>query len=73
MVVFTFVIKEIKDLTPVRGQDGKISDTQGKNFWSPTRHRRVGDRIIKQLFPALAVNIIIDINDFIDTMTFCQT
>ena len=21
--------KEIKDLTPVRGQDGKISDTQG--------------------------------------------
>jgi hypothetical protein len=26
---------EIKDLTPVRGQDGKISDTQGKDFWSP--------------------------------------
>jgi hypothetical protein len=27
----------IKDLTPVRGQDGKISDIQGKDFWSPTR------------------------------------
>jgi hypothetical protein len=29
--------QDIKDLTPVRGQDGKISDTQGKDFWSPTR------------------------------------
>ena len=28
---------DIKNLTPVRGQDGKISDTQGKDFWSPTR------------------------------------
>jgi hypothetical protein len=36
--------KEIKDLTPVRGHDGKISDTQGKDFWSPTRFRRVGDQ-----------------------------
>jgi len=37
-------IEEIKDLTPVRGQDGKISDTQGKDFWSPTRLCRVGDQ-----------------------------
>ena len=29
--------KYIKDLTPGRGQDGKIADTQGKDFWSPTR------------------------------------
>ena len=29
--------RDIKDLTPVRGQDEKISDTQGKDFWSPTR------------------------------------
>jgi len=36
--------KDIKDLTPVRGQDGKISDTQGKDFWSLTRLRRVGDQ-----------------------------
>jgi hypothetical protein len=36
-------IWEIKGLTPVRGQDGKISDTQGKDFWSPTMLRRVGD------------------------------
>jgi hypothetical protein len=35
---------DIKDLTPVRGQDGKISDTQGKDFWSPTRLCRVGDQ-----------------------------
>jgi len=34
---------DIKNQTPVRGQDGKISDTQGKDFWSPTRLRRVGD------------------------------
>jgi hypothetical protein len=33
--------REIKDLTPVRGQDGKISDTQGKDFWSPTRLRHL--------------------------------
>ena len=33
--------KDIKDLTPVRGQDGKFSDTQGKYCWSPTRLRRV--------------------------------
>ena len=31
---FTNHKKDIKDLTPVRGQDGKISDTQGKDFWS---------------------------------------
>ena len=36
--------REIKDLTPIRGQDGKISDTQGKDFWSSTRLRRVGDQ-----------------------------
>ena len=39
--------KDIKDLTTVRGQDGKISNTQigqGKDFWSPTRLRRVGDQ-----------------------------
>ena len=36
--------RDIKDLTPVRGQDRKISDTQGKNFLSPTRLRRVGDQ-----------------------------
>jgi hypothetical protein len=34
----------MKDLTLVRGQDGKISDTQGKDFWSPTKHCRVGDQ-----------------------------
>jgi len=29
-----FFSEDIKDLTPVRGQDGKISDTQGKDFWT---------------------------------------
>jgi hypothetical protein len=37
-------ISEKKNQTPVRGQNGKISDTQGKDFWSPTRLRRVGDQ-----------------------------
>ena len=33
---FKFIWKDIKDLTPVRGQDGKISDTRGKDlYWSP--------------------------------------
>jgi hypothetical protein len=36
--------KDIKDIKPVRGQDRKISDTQGKDFWSPTRLCRVGDQ-----------------------------
>ena len=40
-VAFHTRVKDIKDLTPVRGQDGKISDTQGKDFWSPTRLCRV--------------------------------
>ena len=31
------ILRDIKDLTPVRGKYGKISDTQGKDFWSPTR------------------------------------
>ena len=32
------MFSEKKNQTPVRGQDGKISDTQGKDFyWSPTR------------------------------------
>ena len=35
---------DIKDLTLVRGQDEKISHTQGKDFWSPTRVRRVGNQ-----------------------------
>ena len=35
--------KDIKDQTPVRGQDEKTSDTQGKDFWSPKRLRRVGN------------------------------
>jgi hypothetical protein len=35
---------EKKNQIPVKGQDGKISDTQGKDFWSPTRLRRVGDQ-----------------------------
>jgi hypothetical protein len=34
----------IKDLTPVRGQDGKISVTLENEFWSPTRLSRVGDQ-----------------------------
>ena len=40
----TTSLRDVKDLTPVRGQDGKISDTQGKDFWFPTRLRRVGDQ-----------------------------
>ena len=48
---------DIKDLTPVRGQDGKISDTHGKDFWSPTRLRRVGDQYksfpwVSEIFPS---------------------
>ena len=38
------LVQDIKDLTPVRGQEWKISDTQGKDFWSPTRLCRVGDQ-----------------------------
>jgi hypothetical protein len=38
-------ISEKKNQTPVRGQDGKISDTRGKDFyWSPTRRSLVGDK-----------------------------
>ena len=33
-------VTDIKDLTPVRGQDGKISDTEGTDVWSLTRLRR---------------------------------
>ena len=49
--------KEIKDLTPVRGQDGKISDTRGKDFyWSPTRQSLVGDQKsfpwVSEIFPS---------------------
>ena len=36
--------EDIKYLTPVRGQNGNISDTEGKDFWSPTRFRRVGNQ-----------------------------
>ena len=49
--------KEIKDLTPVRGQDGKISDTRGKDFyWSPTRRSLIGDQKsfpwLSEIFPS---------------------
>jgi hypothetical protein len=47
----------IKDVTLVRGQDGKISDTQGKDFWSLTRLCRVGDQYksfprVSEIFPS---------------------
>ena len=56
-MIYSLQIKEIKDLTPVRGQDGKISDTQGKDFWSPTRLCRVGDQQksfprVSEIFPS---------------------
>ena len=36
---------EKKNQTPERGQDEKISDTRGKDFyWSPTRQSLVGDQ-----------------------------
>jgi hypothetical protein len=43
--------------TPVRGQDRKISDTRGKDFyWSPTRRSRVGDQKsfpwVSEIFPS---------------------
>jgi hypothetical protein len=34
--------KDIKDLTPVRGQEVKILDTQGKDFWRPIEIFPVG-------------------------------
>jgi hypothetical protein len=38
-------IREKKNQTPVRGQDGKISDTRGKDFyWSPTRRASLETR-----------------------------
>jgi hypothetical protein len=38
-------ISEKKNQTPVRGQDGKIPDTRGKDFyWSPPRQSLVGDQ-----------------------------
>ena len=52
--------QDIKDLTPVRGQDWKISDTQGKDFWSPTGLRRVGDQYksfprVSEIFPSCSL------------------
>ena len=39
------VFSEKKNQTSVRGQDGKISDTDGKDFyWSLTRRGLVGDQ-----------------------------
>ena len=38
------LVHNIMDLTPVRGLDGKISDTKGKDFWSTTNLSRVGDQ-----------------------------
>ena len=52
-----FLIGEKKNQTPVRGQDGKISDTHGKDFyWSPTRQSLVGDQKsfpwVSEVFPS---------------------
>ena len=50
-------VRDLKDVTPVRGQDGKISDTQGKDIWSLTRLRRFGDQYksfprVSEIFPS---------------------
>jgi hypothetical protein len=50
-------IREKKNQTPVRGQDGKISDTRGKDFyWSSTRTSLVGDQKsfpwVSNIFPS---------------------
>jgi hypothetical protein len=50
-------ISEKKNQTPVRGQEGKISDTRGEDiYWSPTRRRLVGDQKsfprVSEIFPS---------------------
>ena len=51
------MFSEKKNQTPVRGQDGKISDTRGKDFyWSPTLRRLVGEKKsfpwVSEIFPS---------------------
>jgi hypothetical protein len=53
----TKMFSEKKNQTPVRGQDGKISDTCGKDFyWSPTLRRLVGEKKsfpwVSEIFPS---------------------
>jgi hypothetical protein len=53
-------ISEKKNQTTVRGQDGKISDTRGKDFyWSPTRRSLVGDQKsfpwVSEIFPSCPI------------------
>ena len=50
-------ISEKKNQTPVRGQDGKISDTRRNDFyWSPIRRSLVGDQKsfpwVSEIFPS---------------------
>ena len=57
ILYFQSNISEKKNQTPVRGQDGKISDTSGKDFyWSPTRQILVGDLKsfpwVSEIFPS---------------------
>ena len=54
---FNKILVRKKSQTPVRGQDGKISDTRGKDFyWSPTRRSLVGDQKsfpwVSEIFPS---------------------
>jgi hypothetical protein len=56
ILYFQWNISEKKNQAPVRGQDGKISDTRGKDFyWSLTRQRLVGDQKsfpwVSEIFP----------------------
>ena len=53
-------ISDKKNQTTVRGQDGKISDTRGKDFyWSPTRRSLVGDQKsfpwVSEIFPSCPI------------------
>ena len=56
-------ISEKKNQTTVRGQDGKISDTRGKDFyWSPTRPSLVGDQTsfpwVSEIFPSCTLTAV---------------
>jgi hypothetical protein len=53
-------INETKNQTPVRGQDGKMSDTREKDlYWSSTRRSLIGDQLsfpwVSEIFPSCQI------------------
>jgi hypothetical protein len=68
------LISEKRNQTPLRGQDGKISDTRGKDiYWSPTRRNLVNPKVFIAVVVAFIICLLNTLYLFYEIhLKYCQ-